>query len=289
MVHWRATKLTLLIVTLLMPHGNRLAYSEAPADDHEVRRDYSLRKFLQSPPAAHEDEVHVGVGQTVSMKLFKRLPSVKNQKSVTGVKVNMWESMWNQHLQDQKRPPWGQDASTFLEPVLRPVWEDRTTTSVLEVGCGSGADSIYLHKAGFGRVVGLDISPTATLLAQENFANITADSQYKNPGGILRFHNAEFFKYAEELANSDGSLFDVVWDRGLFHNLGEHERHYFAVAVARVLAPGGHLFVMAGIQKSENEFDCPVHMPGVTKAALLEIGEDEALDVLNVTTVTRQH
>ena len=279
MTYSRVAKLAVLVAILC----------KSSADIHIFNHPslISLKQFLGSPPAARNDKVHVGVGQAVSEQLFNTLRTVKNRKTVTGISNNMWETMWNRHLREQKRPPWGQDASTVLESVLNCVWEDRSKMSVLDVGCGSGADSIQLHKSGFGRVVGLDISPTAILLAQENFVNITADPQYGNPRGDLQLQNADFFKYGKEVAFSaaNGNQFDVVWDRGLFHNLDTHERGRYAIAVSRVLAPGGHLFMMTGIQRGERQFNCPVYMPGVTKTALSEIGEDGILDVLNVTEV----
>ncbi len=98
-------------------------------------------------------------------------------------------------------------------------------SKVLEIGCGTGTNAIWLAGQGFV-VTGLDLSPTA--IAQ-------AETKVAAAGVQCRFFTADFLK--EQVP---GAPFDFVFDRGCFHIFGEvEERLHFATQVSRKLAPEG--------------------------------------------------
>lgn len=103
---------------------------------------------------------------------------------------------------------------------------------VLEVGCGTGTNAVWLASKGFD-VLGIDISPRA-------IARATAKAEAA--GARVRFSALDFLT-----ATVEGAPFDFVFDRGVFHVFDEAaERSEFAARVARVLDKGGLWMSLAG-------------------------------------------
>ncbi|MGH9477428.1 MAG: class I SAM-dependent methyltransferase [Terriglobales bacterium] len=95
----------------------------------------------------------------------------------------------------------------------------------LEIGAGTGTNSIWLAERGFD-VLGVDISPLAVERARA-----------KVEGRALRCRFAALDFLAAAPA---GGPFQFVFDRGCFHVFDEpSERKHFAARVAAALAPGG--------------------------------------------------
>jgi len=105
-------------------------------------------------------------------------------------------------------------------------------TLTLEIGAGTGTNSIYLAERGFD-VLGIDVAPLAVERA-------TA----KPNGRALRYRFA-----AQDFLGTalpDGP-FQFVFDRGCFHVFDEpEERARFSAQVAAVLTPGGLWLSMIG-------------------------------------------
>ncbi len=96
---------------------------------------------------------------------------------------------------------------------------------VLEVGCGTGTNALYLARQGFD-VLGVDVSEKAIGLAQAKLGATQLP---------CRFVTLDFLSQ-----NVSGAPFDLVFDRGCFHSFDAAEaRSRFASHVARVLAPRG--------------------------------------------------
>jgi SAM-dependent methyltransferase len=126
-------------------------------------------------------------------------------------------------------PPWDighrQGAIALLER------ERRIGRRVLDVGCGTGDNALYLARHGHD-VLGIDSAPLAIERAQ-------AKSRAERRGGGPRFavHDAlELGSLAES--------FDTVIDCGFFHTLSDRERAPFAAGLRQVLAEGGVYFML---------------------------------------------
>ena len=223
----------------------------------------------------------------ISQKLARALETTKNNPAQSGTTYNKWEDVWNQKLRRNEALPWEAGVSPVLVelvesdklPGLGPGTDtNRTQKAVLDVGCGSGLDALYFKQhARFGTVVGIDISPSSILLANENAANATKRG---SAGGTPSYEVADFFQYA---AQAEGQ-FDLLWDRGLYHNLGRRGgRGRYASAAAQLLKPGGELFLLAGAARSEAGFACPLsHFPATTRAELEETIPTEGLEVVSI-------
>jgi methyl halide transferase len=96
---------------------------------------------------------------------------------------------------------------------------------VLEVGCGTGTNSIWLARQGFS-VLGVDIAQTAVDLANKK----------KNGESLSCEFALMDFLHGNSLAQS----YDLVYDRGCFHSFDkEKERLIFARHVSQVLKSNG--------------------------------------------------
>lgn len=101
----------------------------------------------------------------------------------------------------------------------------------LEVGCGTGTNTLWLATRAFD-VVGVDLSPLAVEQAR-------AKSQR---AGNCRFEALDFL-----VAPPPGAPFDFVFDRGCFHIFdAPAQRAQFAARVASLLAPGGQWLSLIG-------------------------------------------
>jgi SAM-dependent methyltransferase len=103
------------------------------------------------------------------------------------------------------------------------------TGSVLDIGCGTGENALYLAGRGHA-VFGLDGSPTAIERARQKAAT---------RGLPVQFHPWD----ALQLGRLRKS-FETVIDVGLFHVLADGERRRYAESLAEVTAPGSDLFIL---------------------------------------------
>ncbi|MGE3843370.1 MAG: class I SAM-dependent methyltransferase [Vicinamibacterales bacterium] len=113
----------------------------------------------------------------------------------------------------------------FVETATVPVGR------ALEVGCGTGTNTLWLAARGFD-TLGVDLSPLAIDRAR---AKVIDDA------ATCRFEVLDFIE------NPPEGPFDFVFDRGCFHVFDAPElRARFAALVARVLAPGGTWLSLIG-------------------------------------------
>ena len=107
-----------------------------------------------------------------------------------------------------------------------------TSGRVLDVGCGTGTNALFLAARGF-EVLGVDISARAIALADQKRASTE---------GAVRFLELDFLR--DEVP---GGPFDFVFDRGVFHVFdAAADRARFAERVAALLAPKGRWLSLSG-------------------------------------------
>ena len=123
--------------------------------------------------------------------------------------------------------PW--DIGHPQKAVVRVASDGGFTGTVLDAGCGTGENALYLAALGLP-VVGFDVAETALALAREKTAERGLDAE---------------FVAADALALEGlPRRFDTVLDCGLFHTLARAERHPYVSGLASVTAPGATLYVL---------------------------------------------
>ena len=124
-------------------------------------------------------------------------------------------------------PPW--DIGRPQPEIMRLAQTGQITGSVLDVGCGTGENALYLAERGFA-ATGIDGAPTAIEKAR---------AKAKGRALEVRFELAD----ALDLSVPEGQ-FDTVIDSGLFHVFSDEERPRFRDSLGRVLRSGGTYFLM---------------------------------------------
>jgi ubiquinone/menaquinone biosynthesis C-methylase UbiE len=128
------------------------------------------------------------------------------------------------------------------------------------LGCRTGADAIFLAKQNF-EVHGLDFSGEALRLAEQ---------RVREHGVVVNWHEGS------ALNTPFGSgYFDLIADRGLCQHMGGTLRRQYAEEIARILKPGGVLF-LRGCREHEVPFFA-INRDSLTEsfdAELFEIGPD---------------
>src|SRR5215468_1441467 len=100
------------------------------------------------------------------------------------------------------------------------------TSSVLEIGCGSGGYAVHLAKSVGCRIVGLDINA-------EGIRNANALAEQARVGAKAEFQQADV---SQPLRQQDGT-FDAVYSNDVLCHV-QHRAQVFA-NLFRVLKPGG--------------------------------------------------
>lgn len=125
------------------------------------------------------------------------------------------------------RAPW--DIGRPQPVLVRLADQGLIAGSVLDVGCGTGENALYLATRGFD-ASGIDLAPTAIARARAKAAD----------RGIRAN-----FEIADALdLRSLGRTFDVAVDLGLFHVFSDAERVIFERSLRRVLRPGARYFCL---------------------------------------------
>jgi cyclopropane fatty-acyl-phospholipid synthase-like methyltransferase len=106
---------------------------------------------------------------------------------------------------------------------------DRVTSPVLDAGCGTGDNALFFASRGH-RVVGIDFVEEAIRRARAKAAG--------------RGLAVEFMVKDATALGGWRERFASVIDSGLFHVFSDEDRRRYVRGLARVLEPGGRLFLM---------------------------------------------
>jgi SAM-dependent methyltransferase len=130
-------------------------------------------------------------------------------------------------------PTW--DIGRPQPAVVRLEETGRVVGSVLDVGCGTGENALYLASRGH-EVTGIDLARRAIVRAESKAAERGLDVTF-------RVHDA---LKLDEL----GRTFDTAIDVGLFHTLADEERPVYARSLRAALVTGGRTFVMCWSERN---------------------------------------
>jgi methyl halide transferase len=119
--------------------------------------------------------------------------------------------------------PHTQLASVLDEYRLRPQ-------TVLEIGCGTGADAVLLARRRF-EVTAVDCSPIAI-----ERARLRAEQH----DALLRFVLDDIFDFAHTAGQ-----FDLIYDAGLYPSIRETQLDRYLDVLWRVTRPGSHYLCLA--------------------------------------------
>jgi SAM-dependent methyltransferase len=106
---------------------------------------------------------------------------------------------------------------------------DLVTSPILDAGCGTGEHALFLAARGH-RVTGIDFVEEAIHRARRKAAERGLSVQF-------------LVKDATRLGDWDQGFASVI-DCGLFHVFSDTDRRRYVAGLARVLEPGGRLFLM---------------------------------------------
>jgi SAM-dependent methyltransferase len=124
-------------------------------------------------------------------------------------------------------PPW--DIGAPQPAVTRLASAGAFAGALLDVGCGTGDNALYLAAQGV-HVLGVDVAATAVSIARESAS--------------ARGIEADFIVADALRLDRLGRGFDTVLDCALFHAFDNDERRDYAVSLASVTRPGGYLYVL---------------------------------------------
>src|SRR5438874_9705710 len=118
------------------------------------------------------------------------------------------------------QPPWeiGRPQQAFLDVA------DRITGSVLDAGCGTGENALFLASRG-QKVTGIDFLAEPVNRARQKAAE--------------RGLTATFLVMDALALKELPEVFDSAIDSGLFHVFGDDDRRRYVEGLASVLKPGG--------------------------------------------------
>ncbi len=148
---------------------------------------------------------------------------------------------WNDRYRDGNLPwdtgrPSSELQRVFSRNTIQPC-------RALELGCGTGTNSVWLAQQGF-EVTGIDVAP----LAVEQ-----AEKRAHAAGVKVHFVVADVL----HLPDLDGP-FAFFFDRGCYHAVRRSAPEQYAPAVARQLASGGRGLILAGNAREPHDPGPPV-------------------------------
>jgi ubiquinone/menaquinone biosynthesis C-methylase UbiE len=113
---------------------------------------------------------------------------------------------------------------------------------VLDIGCGTGENALYLAENGFS-VIGVDLSSRAIAAARKKTAERWLDVDFR-AGNALSLDLKD-------------SSFENIIDSGLFHTFNDNDRTAYVREMARVLVPKGRYFMLCFNEKEPTSWGGP--------------------------------
>ena len=119
------------------------------------------------------------------------------------------------------------------QPELQQLVRDRAPGRALDLGCGTGADVVYLAGHGW-ETVGIDFAPEAVAAAKKKAADAGVTAAFV-PGDASRLADAGV-----------RGPFDLLLDIGCYHTIPASRRDAYVAGAAAAARPGAD-FYLAGI------------------------------------------
>lgn len=148
---------------------------------------------------------------------------------------------WNDHYRDGNLPWDTGEPSSELQSVLS--LNAIQPCRALEIGCGTGTNSVWLAQRGF-EIIGIDLAPLAAERAEQRARAAGVDARFL-VADVL--HLPAF-----------GGPFAFFFDRGCYHAVRRIVPEGYAPAVARQLASGAHGLILAGNAREPHDPGPPV-------------------------------
>jgi ubiquinone/menaquinone biosynthesis C-methylase UbiE len=137
------------------------------------------------------------------------------------------------------------------------VEENEFNGRLLDLGCGTGENALFLSQKGFG-VTGVDASAVALERAR---------GKAERRGLPVSFVRGD----ALRLPELSLGIFDTVLDCGLFHVFNNAERLRYLRALETVLLPGGRIHVLC-FSDMERDWGGPRRVTSSEIRALFSVG-----------------
>lgn len=141
----------------------------------------------------------------------------------------MREISWETHYQSGS-PPWetGQPSQELARVIAE---ENIKPCRVIDLGCGSGINSVWLAQHGF-EVTGVDVTPLAIEQARQRAAGAKVN---------VHFVLGDLLDFREPL-----EPFPFFFDRGCYHAVRQPDVQLFLRTLTRLTAPGSLGLVLTG-------------------------------------------
>lgn len=207
-----------------------VAHSELVAQNGQLQLTITTgqRVFQLTMPPAQASPGDISISKIDGKTLVERrpLPSGILPHGVEGVRLL---EQWDADYRPGHQPLW--DAG-LPSGELRRVVEDGTIRAcrVVELGCGSGTDAVYLADRGFD-VTAIDIAPSALSHAAE---------KARKAGVQVRW------LLADVLMPPKLDAFDFIYDRGCYHEVRSENLAAYQETVRRYSHPGTRFLLLAG-------------------------------------------
>src|SRR5690242_2604616 len=137
--------------------------------------------------------------------------------------------------------PW--DTGRPQPAIVRLAAEGRFAGPVLDAGCGTGENTLYVASLGLP-VLGVDVAETALALARNSASQRGIEAE---------------FAIADALhLRSLGRTFETVLDCGLLHTFEGDERAHYVDSLASVTGPGAQVYVLCFADEGPDQGPHPV-------------------------------
>lgn len=143
--------------------------------------------------------------------------------------VDPWDTAYWDRAYREGQTPWNAEAPG--REVVRIVEEGRVAPCrVLDVGCGTGTDVVWLSREGFD-AAGIDLSAEAIARAKRRAAQAGSHARFR-VGNVV------------EPRSEEEGAYGLVLDRGCYHSAAFADRGgEYARAVRALLAPAGRFLL----------------------------------------------
>ncbi len=226
-----ATKARCLQLIQLLPIDEVAASAKAVLKNNNARCDIAITspdrvyQLQLPPPEVGAGRIAIADAEGKTLVPLRPLPTGVLPHGEKGMKLL---DRWDRFYRDGRHPPWN---SGMAAPDLREAVEkgDIKPCRVVVLGCGTGMNPIYLAQKGFD-VTAIDLAPTALSIAE-------ADA--KKAGVKVKW------MLADVLALPEMEPFDLIFDRGCYHNVRYVDARSFVESLDRLSRPGTKFFLLS--------------------------------------------